>query len=147
MAKGFLAFKNNLKSIIDELVSQDDTQPFSEAHGHAEAEFEQWPAVVVHQLENGNENHQFQTNQTLLTMPYVIRAFWKADNTEETENNKLDALDKTLAKLRSAANYGNLGGAVDRFDILSVDPIAVESEEPLTGWQIIVSGAVRYTVQ
>ena len=145
MTKGFKPFKDALETILAGQVSDDDTKPFAASYGYAAIEFEKWPAVVVHQLENGAENHGFQSNQTLLSMPFVIRAFWQADSTEETENNKLEALDDMLAELRKAENYGNLGGAVDKFDIVSIDPIAVEGDQPMSGWQIIVNGACVFS--
>lgn len=140
---GFQTFKAKLKTILDGLVSEDETQPFAISYGFATSKMAKMPAVCVYRMQGGKENQRFQTHESLLTMPYVIRAFYQADNTEETETAIEAALDKTLKALRSTENYGNLGGVVDVFEIVSIDPIGVDEPEPMVGFQIIVAGSQR----
>ena len=140
---GFKTFNTKLLSILNELVSEDDTKPLAVAYGWNNAQPEGFPFAMTYQID-GSSEEAFQTYETLTTMKFVIIALWEAKDFNETKNGEmLEAQDEILAKLRTPENFGTLGGTVHQFKILSIDPITPNETEPYNGFQIVVSGAIR----
>lgn len=143
MAKDFTSFSAKLKSVIDTLVSGDDSQPFAASYENAEPDpTDGWPALILNQLDGSGET-RFSSFENMLKMDFEIRGIWPTDNSLTGMSEYYEALDKVLVALRTTANADTLDGEVDRFTIVSIDRIEQTEPIPIMGFSIVVTGEVR----
>lgn len=134
----FKSTKNKLVAVLEELTG--DNQPLVKVYGYFEPSPQQYPVAMVF-VYDGNAETRLDSHSNWLTAVFVIKVQLRVKNSETVENQRLDLIDSVLDKLRSASNIDTLGGTVEKFDVLNILPFDTEADQPLIGFDVVVSAS------
>lgn len=134
----FKTVKNKLVTILQTL--EGTAKPLKEVFGYIEPTPQLYPCAMV-RLTGTSTEVRLDSASNEMVMEFTIRILMRVDNTETTEDQRLDLLDSIMDAFRTASNIDTLGGIVEKFDINSMIPIETSEDQPVFGFDLIVQAS------
>ena len=133
----FLAVKDAILDILESLVGTD--QPFQEVFGYSEPTPQAFPCAMIRGVSGGEA--AFDSASNLMTANFVIRVLQRVENSESAEDQRLALIDYLCEVFRKKEIVDTLGGIVEQFTISSISFIETNEEQPVFGFDFVVSAS------
>lgn len=111
----FASTRTKLKAILDEM--EGAGQSFKAVFDYIEPSPQQYPCAMIRFI--GCTEERLDSANNLLNARFLIRVFFRAENTSSAEDLRISVIDSLVDKLREADNVDTLDGTVERFSVES----------------------------
>lgn len=132
----FKATRNSIVAILNTLTGVG--QPLQSVFSYFDPQPQAYPCAMIRALGASSEI-RLDSASNWLVMKFVIRVMVRTKNTQDGDDQLLDATDAILTALRSSTYVDTLAGAVEQFDIESIEEFEDQTDQPVVGFDITVA--------
>lgn len=138
-------FITTIQTILAPLAGS-GAEPLAEVNAYAKKENLALPCINL-TIEEGITIVREDSRHNERTTPVMARLIFPNKDGQDAELARLDVLDAVLNKFDEAATIDTLSGVQDIWEVTDVARFDVDEPEPLTGFEITITGrtAVEFT--
>ena len=138
---GIKANKDALVTVLEEL--EGAGQPLQDVFGFMNPTLDRFPVAMVAYASGGTKT-RLDTSADWLTSNFEVYVIFRESKTQDDVDQVYTVLDQVISKLTSTTNVDTLGGTVEKFDVVSIDPVQFTDATNVMGFRILVSMSEIY---
>ena len=138
---GVKANKDAIVLVLNGLVGAG--QPLEAVYGYMNPTIEKLPCALVNFAEGGRDI-RLDTSANWLSSFFAVYIVFRESKTQADVDQVYTTLDQVLDVFNSSSNVDTLGGAVESFNIESIDPVQFQEATVMMGFRILISMSEIY---
>lgn len=121
--------------VMNELAG--DGQPFSEIFPYPVAMPKVFPFAMI-DIDGGIAQTDEASNAKILRTNFIVRCLFRQENSEAATAQRMEVLDQVLEKFTEQGIADYLNNTVLGMDIKSIETFAIDEEQPVFGFDVII---------
>lgn len=140
-----------IKTIFQKVVDimeglQGDGQPFAVVYGYPEAKPSLFPCALM-DVDAGMRQEDLASHVKWLTVNVIVRILIRQKNAEAATLQRLELMDSVISRFTESDVFDDLDGTADIMDITAMEPIFFTGDQPLFGFDMVISAKKIMSVQ